>query len=94
MQSLSKIAGYSKVWFKSFDFSFATYHKYFLVAFVDSVVIDHANNGNTQVTPDAKRDAESQARQDGDDVPSRQAKAGTVHHRHLLLLHQLRTALR
>lgn len=72
----------------------STYHKYFLVAFVDSVVIDHAYNGHTQIAPDAKRDAESQARQDGDDVPSRQAKAGAVHHRQLLLLHQFRTTLR
>lgn len=65
---------------KSFDFCYSTYHKYFLVAFVDSVVVDHAHNGHAQVAPDAKRDAESQARQDGDDVPSWQAKAGTVHH--------------
>lgn len=70
-----------------------SHHKYFLVAFVDSVVVNHADNGNTQVASDAKRDAEPQARQDGDDVPSGQAKTGTVHHGKLLLLHQLRTPL-
>lgn len=57
------------------------------------MVIDHAYNGDTQVAPDAEGYAESQARQDGDDVPPGQAKAGTVHHRQLLLLHQLGTAL-
>ena len=58
------------------------------------MVIDHAYYGHTQVTPDAKRNTESQARQDSDDVPPRQAEAGAVNHRHLLLLHQLRTTLR
>lgn len=72
----------------------ATYHKDFLVAFVDSVIIDHAYNGYTQVAPDTKGDAEPQAGQDGYDVPPWQTKAGTVHHRQLLLLHQLRTSLR
>lgn len=48
-----------------------TYHKHFFVAFVDSMVIHHANNGNAQVAPDPERNAESQARQDGDDVPPR-----------------------
>ena len=57
------------------------------------MVIDHAYNGHTQVAPYTKRDAESQARQDGHDVPPGQTEAGTVHHWHLLLLHQLRTAL-
>ena len=72
---------------------FATYHEHFLIASVDSMVIDHAHNGHTQVTPDTKRDAEPQTRQDGDDVASGQAKAGTVHHWQFLFLHQLRTAL-
>lgn len=58
------------------------------------MIIDHAYNGHTQVAPDAKGDAEAQARQDGDDVPPGQAEAGAVHHRQLLLLHQLRTTLR
>lgn len=70
-----------------------SHHKYFLVAFVDGVVVNHADNGHAQVAPDAKRDAESQAGQDGDDVPSGQAETGTVHHGKLLLRHQLRTPL-
>lgn len=78
--------------YKSFFFWLDTYHKYFFVAFVHSVVIDHADNGHTQIAPNAKRDAESQAGQDCNDVPPGQTKAGTVHHWQLLLLHQLRTA--
>lgn len=70
-----------------------SHHKHFLVAFVDGVVVNHADNGHTQVAPDTKRDAESQTGQDGDDVPSGQAETGTVHNRKLLLLHQLRTPL-
>lgn len=79
---------YTKAFFKRCH----TYHKHFFIAFVHSVVIDHADNGHSQVAPDAKRDAESQAGQDGDDVPPGQTKTGTVHHWQLLLLHQLRTA--
>lgn len=74
-------------------YAICSHHKYFLVALVDGVVINHADNGHTQVAPDAERDAESQAGQDGDDVPSGHAETGTVHHRKLLLLHQLRTPL-
>lgn len=70
-----------------------SHHKHFLVAFVDGVVVNHADNGHTQVAPDAKRDAEPQTGQDGDDVPSGHAETGTVHHRKLLLLHQLWTPL-
>lgn len=74
-------------------FIFASYHKHFLVAFVDCVVVDHAYDGHTEVAADTKRDAEPQARQDGDDVPPGETEAGTVHHGHFLLLHQLRAAL-
>ena len=74
--------------------SLATYHEYLLIPLPDRMVIDHANDGNAQVTPDAKGDAEAQARQDGDDVAPGQAEAGAVHDRQLFLLHQLRAALR
>lgn len=53
------------------------------------MVIDHANNSNTKVASNTKGDAEAQTRQDGDDVPSGEAEAGTVHHRQFLLLYQL-----
>lgn len=57
------------------------------------MVIDHADNGHTQIAPDAERDAEPQARQDGDDVPPWQAKASAIHDRQLLLLNQFRPSL-
>lgn len=71
-----------------------THHQHFLVAFVDGVVVDHAHNGYAQIAPDAERDAKSQAGQDGDDVPARQAEASAIHNGQLLLLHQLGTSLR
>lgn len=71
-----------------------THHQHFLVAFVDGVVVDHAHNGYAQIAPDAERDAEAQAGQDGDDVAARQPKAGAIHDGQLLLLHQLGTSLR
>lgn len=76
----------------SFKLFLTTYHKHLLVAFVDRMIIDHANNGNTQVAPNTKGDAEAQAAQDGNDVPPGEAEAGAVHHWQLLLLHQLRAA--
>lgn len=87
-----------KLWHQSkiehhIQIRFAAHHEDFLVAFVDRLVIHHADNGHTQVAPNAKRDAKSQAGQDCDDVAPRQAKAGAVHHWKLLLLHQLGTAL-
>lgn len=38
---------------------------------VNRVVVDHADDGYTQVTADAEWDAEAQAWQDGDDVTAR-----------------------
>lgn len=58
---------------------------------VNRVVVDHADDGHTQVTADAERDAEAQAWQDGDDVTARQPETRAVHDGKLLLLHQLRT---
>lgn len=76
----------------SFKLFLTTYHKHRLVAFVDRMVIDHANNSNTQVASNTKGDAEAQTAQDGNDVPPVEAEAGAVHHGQLLLLHQLRAA--
>lgn len=76
------------------DFCCSTHHKNLFVSFVDSVVIDHAYDGHTQVAADAKGNAESQARQDGNDVTPWQAEAGTINHWQFLLLHQLGTAVR
>lgn len=58
------------------------------------MAVDHADDGHAQVTSDTKGDAEANAREDGDDVAPGQAKACAVHHGQLLLLHQLRPALR
>lgn len=57
------------------------------------MVIDHADNGHAQIAPDAERDAEPQARQDGNDVSPWQAKASAIHNRQLLLLNQFRASL-
>lgn len=61
---------------------------------VNGVVVDHADDGHTQVTADAERDAEAQAWQDGDDVTTWQPETRAVHDGKLLLLHQLWAALR
>lgn len=74
--------------------SHPTHHQHFLVALVDGVIVDHAHNGHAQIAPDAERDAEAQAGQDGDDVAARQAEAGAIHNGQFLLLHQLGTSLR
>lgn len=58
------------------------------------MAVDHADNGHAQVTPDTKRDAETNAREDGDDVAPRQAKACAVNYWQLFLLHQLRPSFR
>ncbi len=58
------------------------------------MTVDHADDGHAQVTSDTEGDAEADAREDGDDVASGQAEACAVHDGHLLLLHQLRPALR
>lgn len=72
----------------------ATYHYNLLVVSVDGVAVDHADDSYTQVTPDTEGDAEADAREDGDDVASGQAKTRTVYHWQFLLLHQLRPSLR
>lgn len=91
--TMSLITNLFFFFFSILGHAIGSHHKHFLVAFVDGVVVNHADNGHTQVAPDTKRDAEPQTRQDGDDVPSGHAEAGTVHHRKLLLLHQLWTPL-
>lgn len=58
------------------------------------MAVHHADDGHAQVTSDPKGDAETNTREDGDDVAPGQAEARAVHHGHLLLLHQLRPALR
>lgn len=60
----------------------------------NSMLIDHADDGHTQVAADAERDTEAQAREDGNDVAAWQTEACAVHDRELLLLHQLWPALR
>lgn len=45
---------------------------------MDRAVIDHANDGHTQVTPDTEGDAEAQAAQHSDDVSARGPKARAV----------------
>lgn len=72
----------------------ATYHYNLLVVSVDGVTVDHADDGYAQVTPDTKGDAEPDAREDGDDVASRQAETRAVYNWQVLLLHQLRPSLR
>lgn len=72
----------------------ATHHYDLLVVPEDSVAVDHADDGHAQITSDAEGDAEAEAREDGDDVAPGQAEARAVHHGELLLLHQLRPALR
>lgn len=53
------------------------------------MAVDHADDGHAQVTPNTKRDAEANAREDGDDVAPRQTEARAVHHGQLFLLHRL-----
>lgn len=47
----------------------------------DSVVVDHLNNGHTEVAPDAKGDAEAQTTEDGNDVALGQTSTATVQKR-------------
>lgn len=74
--------------------SASTHHYDLLVVSEDGVAVDHADDGHAQVTSDTEGDAEANAREDGNDVTSGQAKACAVHDGQLLLLHQLRPALR
>ena len=82
------------MWTLGSTLSVATHHNDLLVVSEDGVAVYHADNGYAQVASDTKGDAETKTREDGDDVAPGQAKARTVHHGHLLLLHQLWSALR
>lgn len=73
--------------------SVVTYHYNLLVVSVDGVAVDHADDSYAQVTPNTKGDAEADAREDGDDVASRQAETCTVHNWQFLLLHELGPSL-
>lgn len=57
-----------------------------LAVLVDRAVVDHADDGHTQVTPDAEGDAEADAAQHGDDVAARQPEASAVAQGSLALL--------
>lgn len=71
----------------------APHHHNLFVVSKDGVAVDHADDGHAQVTPDPKRDAEADAREDGDDVAPGQAEARAVHHGQLFLLHHLWSSL-
>lgn len=45
---------------------------------MDGAVVNHADDGHTQVTPDPEGDAEADAAQHCDDVSARQPEAGAV----------------
>lgn len=53
---------------------------------MDRVVIDHADDGHTQVTPDTEGDAEAEPAQHSDDVSARKTEACAVTQRRLPLL--------
>lgn len=57
------------------------------------MIVHHADDGHAEVASDAERDAETETREDGDDVAAWQAEARTVHDGKLLLLHQLRPSV-
>lgn len=48
---------------------------------IDSVVVHHLHNGHTEVTANAKGDAEAQPAEDGDDVALRQTATAAIHQR-------------
>lgn len=60
---------------------------------MDGVVIDHADDGHTQVTPDAEGDAEAEAAEHRDDVSARGAEARAVAQGRLPLLLRRRPAI-
>lgn len=49
-----------------------------LAVLMDRAVVDHADDGHTQITPDTEGDAEADAAQHRDDVSARQPEAGAV----------------
>ena len=49
-----------------------------LAVLMDCAVIDHADDGHTQVTPDAEGNAEAESAQHGDDVSAREPEARAV----------------
>lgn len=57
-----------------------------LAVLMDCAVIDHADDGHTQVTPDAEGDAEAESAQHGDDVSAREPEACAVTQGRLPLL--------
>ena len=48
---------------------------------VGRAVVDHGDDGHSQVAADAEADAEAQAAHDGDNVAARETKAGAIHDR-------------
>ena len=64
-----------------------------LAVLMDGVVIDHADDGHTQVTPDAEGDAEAEAAEHRNDVSARGAEARAVAQGRLPLLLRRRPAI-
>jgi len=60
---------------------------YDLAVFVNGAVVDHADDGDSEVTADPERDAEAEAAHDGDDVAAREPEARAVAQRRFLLFH-------
>lgn len=60
-----------------------------LAVLVDRAVVDHADDGHAQITPDTKGDAEADAAQHGDDVSAREPEARAVAQGRLPLLLRL-----
>lgn len=54
---------------------------------VNSAVVDHIDDSDSQVTADPEWDAEAEAAHDGDDVPPRKPEARAVAQRRFLLLY-------
>lgn len=76
-----------------YNFCLHTNHYYGFFPMINRVIIDHADDGHAKVTADAEGNAESQSRQDCDDITARHPKTRAVHDGKFLLLHQLRTTL-
>lgn len=60
---------------------------------MDCAVIDHADDGHTQVTPDTEGDAEAEPAQHSDDVSARQPEARAVTQGRLPLLVRSRSPI-
>lgn len=70
-----------------------THHYDRFLPIINGVIIDHADDGHTEITADPKGDAKAKTREDGDDVATWQPEACAVHNGQLHLLHQLRPSL-